>query len=196
MNADSADGRLGIRGVAGNSGNVRDILQCRDELRQRGDRRNIDLRSRMKLPDVRPAYATKVLFSKISRFVSAFDDPDSRRTPPQNIFPIRRFSFPSASEADKRSRSYFAGRTASYKRTRRHDRRPSIHDLYPAGKGIPKKSCPAHARPPKTPDAANSVPPDRGCGGRQRVDRKRTVGQPRTPASNDRSGSSEGSPFA
>src|SRR5260370_28915740 len=44
-----------------------------------------------------------------------FDDPDSRRTPPQNIFPIRQFSFPSTSEADKRSRSYFAGRTASSK---------------------------------------------------------------------------------
>src|SRR5438128_6675074 len=41
MNADSADGVSSIRGVAGNSGNVHGILRCRDELRQRGDRRNL-----------------------------------------------------------------------------------------------------------------------------------------------------------
>src|SRR6266550_9606430 len=41
MSAGSADGPSGIRGVAGNSGNLRGVLQCRDELRQRGDRRNI-----------------------------------------------------------------------------------------------------------------------------------------------------------
>jgi hypothetical protein len=44
MNAESADGLSSIHGVAGKSGNVRGILQCRDELRQRGDRRNRCLR--------------------------------------------------------------------------------------------------------------------------------------------------------
>src|SRR3989441_11331229 len=47
MNGGSADGPSG-RGVAGNSGNLRGVLQCRDELRQCGDRRNIYIYERLR----------------------------------------------------------------------------------------------------------------------------------------------------
>src|SRR5713101_8529415 len=106
---------------------------------------------------VRPASAPGLRTSFLPRFLCPQNSsihgrraPASRKNLPKpspEYFSNRQFSFPSTSETDKRPRSYSQEEPLP-KRTRHHDRRPSLQDLYTTGKGISKNTCPAHARPP------------------------------------------------